>query len=120
MASRRSWVRIPSAPPFEKSKRSYLRKPLTASGYCCQLSCFFLHSNMNLSRFAQLRRASKRQLLSLDGGRLFRPQLQDTVLIVASKKSNAGYGFPHFLANHGDSAVWPPRQFSSTTKMSVY
>jgi hypothetical protein len=50
MASRRSWVRIPSAPPFE---RTYRRKPLTVTRYCCQLCFFLLHSNVNLSRFVR-------------------------------------------------------------------
>src|SRR5271165_926871 len=31
-------------------QRSYLRKLLTVTSYCCQLSIFLLHSNMNLSR----------------------------------------------------------------------
>jgi len=32
-----------------KNQRTYLRKPLTVTSYCCQLCFFLLHSNMNLS-----------------------------------------------------------------------
>src|SRR5882724_10277045 len=34
-------------------QRTYRRKPLTVTSYCCHLCIFLLHSNMNLSRFAR-------------------------------------------------------------------
>src|SRR5690348_12761489 len=53
MASRRSWVRIPSAPPIEETKELKPDRPPTVATYCCHIRCFLLHSKMNLSRFAR-------------------------------------------------------------------